>query len=95
MNYNTLWAFAAALFLTLILADSVFIYFNFDWNAFDPVYVWWLRSKPFLAAAALIAIREVSKQAGPTYIAIALGGFLSLIYWYHFKMCGAAAAWQC
>jgi hypothetical protein len=90
MNYHPLWAFMAALFLTLIFADSVFLYFSFDWNTFDPVYVWWLRAKPFLAAAAIIAVREISRSPGATYSAIALGAFLALIYWYHLRVCGVA-----
>jgi hypothetical protein len=90
MNYHPLWAFMSALFLTLIFADSVFLYFSFDWATFDQIYVWWLRAKPFLAAGAIIAVREVSRSPGATYSAIALGAFLSLIYWYHLRVCGVA-----
>ena len=92
---NPLWGFLAALFTTLILADSVYLYFNYDWNGFDPIYVWWLRLKPYLATIALLAIREISKSPGATYSAIGLGAFLSLFYWYSLRLCAAGAGGQC
>lgn len=94
-NNYPLWGFLAALFITLILADSIYLYFSFDWTGFDPVYLVWLRTKPFLSAIALIAIREISKSPAATYSAIALGAFLSMIYWYSLKFCGAGAVGPC